>query len=330
MTKNMITIIIPCYNVSKFLEDCFESLNYQTYKNFEVIFVNDGSSDDTLQKIENFCSKKNNCFVINQTNQGVSMARNNAIKKANGEFIYFYDADDLLSPNALEILCNGIQNSDMSICSYKVVKENFNYTKTKKQKMKKSKLFSGTENILSQFMSTRLFKVNIWNKLFRKSIIEKMDSYPNVFNPEIYYGEDLDCAFRYLTHCSSASYIPCKLYYYRSRKGSEVHSKFNAKKMLSIFSAHDRNIELCSKKFPSVEKYVRAFKCVSCVEMLFRIYPSNFDNVEVIKKLFNELKSNMKSLKQSKKVQRYKRWTIPFVPPLLKLILRKKIKKQKQ
>ena len=266
----------------------------------------------------------------------IGNSRNEGLKLARGKYVGFCDHDDCADSTMFEMLYNHAEKEALDlVCSPYVSIKNGVLTIVDDFPVATPEDFSRifletTIGVESNRFSKVFMSGTVWNKLFRKSIIEKMDSYPNVFNPEIYYGEDLDFAFRYLTHCSSASYTPCKLYYYRSRKGSEVHSKFNAKKMLSIFSAHDRNIELCSKKFPSVEKYVRAFKCVSCVEMLFRIYPSNFDNVEVIKKLFNELKSNMKSLKQSKKVQRYKRWTIPFVPPLLKLILRKKIKKQKQ
>ncbi len=330
MTKGMISIIIPCWNISKFLDDCFLSLQHQTYQNFEVIFVDDGSTDDTLKKLQDFCAEKENFHVISQKNQGPSAARNSGIANAQGEFAYFFDADDMLCPNILHVLLDGIDGFDVSMCRFRAVKENFAFDKIKQKKAKKFFSFSGTENILSHLYSNNPFYVCVWNKLYRVEKLRQMENFPNVFNPALAYGEDLDFNFSYMKNCQNANFTRAKLYQYRKRRGSEVRSKFNPNKMLSIFKSHETNIQICKAHFPQVEKYVRAFYCLSCVEMLFRIYFSNFQEKEVIAKLFEGMKANMSSLKKAKEVPKYKRWLIPmFAPMVLKALLKKRLRHNK-
>ena len=83
--KDLVSIIVPCHNVSKWLDDLFTSLDAQTYKHFEVIFVNDGSKDETEKLLKEYCKKHQNCKCITQENQGVSVARNNGLKLAGGD-----------------------------------------------------------------------------------------------------------------------------------------------------------------------------------------------------------------------------------------------------
>ena len=140
MQKDLISVVVPCYNMSHYLKDCFESLDNQTYKNFEVIFVNDGSTDDTLQLLKQYCKNKTNCQLVDQQNAGLSGARNSGLKLATGEYVYFYDPDDFLSPQLLFVLHKNLveYNADISIVRYKRVKENFrsNYSKLEKLSQK--------------------------------------------------------------------------------------------------------------------------------------------------------------------------------------------------
>lgn len=85
MKKDLISVIIPCYNVERFLDDLFQSIDRQTIANFEVVFINDGSTDGTLKKLEEFCSTKKRYKLIDQKNQGVSQARNNGLAVAEVE-----------------------------------------------------------------------------------------------------------------------------------------------------------------------------------------------------------------------------------------------------
>jgi len=329
MNKEQISIIVPCFNVEKYIDDCFLSLKKQTYKNFEVIFVNDGSTDCTLEKIEEFCEEDKRFRFIDQTNQGVSVARNTGIANSNGEFVCFVDSDDLISPFYLEILHDNLTkyNCDFSVSAFKWTKESFSYKNVKKKiKRKKVVFFQTKEENLTQLLSSKLFSFGPVKKLYKQVILEKMEGYPNLFNQEIAYGEDVDFNFRYLTQIKNKTvYSPEILYYYRQRKGSAVKSSFK-EKMLSIFLGWKENLKICEKEYPTVEKYVRANMCISSIEMLLRIFVSDYNNPEIVNKLYVCLKENKKFLSKSKKIQFYKRWFIPITPPIIKILMRKKFK----
>lgn len=104
MASVAVSIIIPVYNVENYLTCCLESVIYQTFNNYEIIIVNDGSTDNSLSIIKNYSNKYRNIRVINQKNQGQSVARNRALEIANGEYIYFLDSDDYIEKNTLEML----------------------------------------------------------------------------------------------------------------------------------------------------------------------------------------------------------------------------------
>ena len=329
----MISVIVPCYNVENYIDECIKSLENQTYKNFEVIFVNDGSKDGTLKKLKIACDKNLNFKLLDQQNGGVSVARNNGIQLAQGEFINFFDSDDMASPEFLQTLYKNIKeyNADYSACGCKMVKENYSFKKTQKfRKSKKVLIFNNAEEAIVQLYCRKLLTYSSCNKLFKTEIIKKMENYPNVFVSNITYGEDLDFNFRYLEKTENvAVFENKKLYFYRSRKGSYVHSKFN-EKHLSVFVGHNQNIAKCEGNMPVAKTYIEGAKCVSCIEMLFRIWSAKYDNKEVIIQLFKDLKETLYGLKKSKKVGWYIRRTIPLSVPILKLLFRKYLKQNKK
>ena len=104
-----ISVIVTCYNQEKYIRECLESVLKQTFSDYEVIVVNDGSTDSSLSIIQSYTDKYDNFHLINQQNQGVVSARNNAIKQAQGIYIYTLDADDKIAPRCLEVLFNIIK-----------------------------------------------------------------------------------------------------------------------------------------------------------------------------------------------------------------------------
>lgn len=104
--NELVSIIVPVYNAEKFLDICFESIIIQTYKNIEVIAVNDGSTDGSLNKLNKLSSIDNRIVVIDSSNHGVSNARNIGIKEARGHYLFFLDSDDWISKNCIELLVN--------------------------------------------------------------------------------------------------------------------------------------------------------------------------------------------------------------------------------
>ena len=116
----MISIIIPVYNVEKYLSDCLDSVVNQTYKDLEIICVNDGSTDNSLDILNEYCSKDDRIFVVNKENGGLSSARNAGLAVAKGDFIMFLDSDDWIDNNTCEVALKQMMesNSDVAIWSY--------------------------------------------------------------------------------------------------------------------------------------------------------------------------------------------------------------------
>ncbi|MBQ0126416.1 MAG: glycosyltransferase [Bacteroidales bacterium] len=111
----LISVIIPVYNVERYLPQCLDSILAQTYQVFEVICINDGSTDDSLQVLEEYAAKDSRIKVVSQTNAGLSAARNAGLSVASGDYVFFLDSDDWIEQNALEILASSIVGQDM-IC----------------------------------------------------------------------------------------------------------------------------------------------------------------------------------------------------------------------
>ena len=111
----LVSIIIPVYNVEKYLEECLDSILKQTYKNIEVICVNDGSTDNSLNILEKYAVKDNRFIVLNQSNHGLSYSRNKGLKQARGKYIYYLDSDDYILPNTIKTLAENIEERDLEV-----------------------------------------------------------------------------------------------------------------------------------------------------------------------------------------------------------------------
>lgn len=330
MERNLVSIIVPCYNVEKFLNDCFESLQKQTYKNLEIIFVNDGSTDKTLAMLQSFCTKNNNAKLINQSNQGLSGARNTGLANANGEYVYFMDSDDFVSSNAIEIMLDNIKKYDCDfVCiQSKWIKEKIsvNNVKLKNEKKYSPKFYHGTDNIMSLYFARRL-NFTVWSKLYKMSILKTLPNFPNLFNVNTKYCEDMEFNINYITKSNNIVVIPLKLYFYRQRKNSLIHSKFNPSK-LSVLYAFEKAKTLDKTIYINAPTYINSHHCVVALELLFRIAKSNYNDAKSIALLYNDFQENKKYLRKGKLNPFYLK-LIPCVSPLLTLKFKKYLKKEK-
>ena len=219
-----ISIVVPIYKVEKYLEKCIESILKQTYKNLEIILVNDGSPDSCGEICEKYKQKDNRIIVIRQENKGLSGARNTGLSKATGKYICFIDSDDYISKNMIETLYNNLKltNSDISICGFSQVGEDEIIEKSKQKGVLK---IIDKETCLKKLLYHR-YNIDIvtWNKLYKKELFN------NIKFPEGKIYEDF-ATIPFLV--DKANNICCtnqKLYYYVQRKGSiNNNSNFNVK-----------------------------------------------------------------------------------------------------
>ena len=170
MNNELISIIVPCYNVEKYVEKCINSLINQTYSNIEIILVNDGSTDNTLNILKKIKNKDDRIVLIDQPNTGLSGARNTGLKKSKGKIVSFVDSDDFVDKYFIEKLyVNMITNSaDISSCDYVFINENNNIWNNSKRK--KEKNYSNFDALKDMFSGKQLLEVMTWNKLYKKSL----------------------------------------------------------------------------------------------------------------------------------------------------------------
>lgn len=225
MKKRLISIIIPAYNVEKYLSICLTSIIRQNTMELEILVIDDGSTDNTSKIATNYQTKYSNIRVITQRNQGVSQARNTGIKEACGEYLFFIDADDQLLPNAIKKIKEKISavNSDTIMINYQLADENGNI-------ISKSELRFFEEdfpvNPVSGHEALKLLfemKISHWSW----EVISKKDVYleNEVFFPVGQrYGEDFRTTFRILFFSDRVSFIHDYIYQYAQVSNSAMHT----------------------------------------------------------------------------------------------------------
>lgn len=193
-----ISIIIPVYNKEKYIEKLINSIEKQTYTNYEIIIVNDGSTDKSLEICERLAKERNKIKLITQKNKGVSTARNTGIENASGDNIIFVDADDILEETYLEDLSKEIEKFDLVICGYYLLNEKLNKNTIRVFDKAQKEQIVGIQETIS-IWKKELLNI-LWNKIFKASIIKKYDV---KFIPEISLGEDTLFVLEYLKHINT-------------------------------------------------------------------------------------------------------------------------------
>ena len=227
----MISLIVPVYNVEEYLEECLESIRKQTYQDIEVILVNDGSTDGSQAICEYFCQTDKRFRLINQKNQGQSVARNRGVKESVGQFIMFVDSDDVINTNVLEVLLPYMKmDVDIVECRMTRNKEDFFLNRTS------TIVFEGNskEAILNciEFKEVKFCPVT---KLYTREIVEKIPFL------EGYIYEDVFTGINYLKHIRKIVVVDYIGYYYRVRANTTMTKSFNEKN-LDIFKVGNQLI----------------------------------------------------------------------------------------
>lgn len=234
MSCSLVSIIVPCFNVEKYLAYCLDSLIQQTYSNIEIIVINDGSTDRTLEILQEYQQKDSRIVLINKENTGVSDSRNIALKYLRGNFVLFVDADDWLETDTIKICLDNILKENADICFFAYQSEFLNRREIRSL-FSNSKVFNKKEcedlqrrmiGPIDEEMQIpqRLDSYGtIWAKLYRKEILQ------NVFFEDlkkIGTAEDsLFNAFVFM-NVKRAVYINKPFYHYRKIENSSITSKF--------------------------------------------------------------------------------------------------------
>lgn len=244
-----VSIIVPVYNVEKYLDECITSIINQSYKNIEIILVDDGSTDNSGKILDKFEKKDERIKVVHKENGGVSSAKNVGIELSTGEYITFVDSDDYIMDDYIEYLLNLIIINDAEISLSKAIFDNYNMNQTKKDKID---IFS-SEKALVDIMTYNI-NVAVWDKMYKTSIIKENDI---KFFENIFMGEGFNfnvCAFQ---KASKIAIGHRKIYFYRRDNNESATTKFKIEKWENAILA----IETMKKNISNANsKVLKAWK----------------------------------------------------------------------
>lgn len=217
----LVSIIVPVYNGEKVIERCVRSLIGQTYEHIEIIILNDGSKDHTMQILNKYAKIDSRIHVVDKPNSGVSDTRNQGLKLAQGELVQFVDSDDWLPSDATEQLVQGMRGDcEMVICDYNRVVDNNIIVKGH---IPQEGAINRTEFALYMMKAPANYYYGVlWNKMFRMDIIRK---YELDFPKEIDWCEDLRFNLEYLQYVKHVYVLQKPLYYYVLTRGSLAQSR---------------------------------------------------------------------------------------------------------
>lgn len=281
-----VSIIVPVYNVENYVSKCLDSLVNQTLSNIEIIVINDGSTDNSIDIIKKYEQKyQDKMIVIDKKNEGVGEARNCGIKVAKGEYLGFVDSDDYVELNMFEKLYNKANenNSDIAICQFKNVDEDYNFLETETIYL--------DSNINTKTDLNQLIKINPapWNKIYKKDLFTKND----IYFTKLWF-EDLEAITKVILSSDSITFVEEKLYCYLYRRSTSSSNIIKKDKLYDIFSIFDSIILYLKEKelYNLYQEVIEYYFIKHICSYLIQI--KSLDNVEYdevsrrVKKYLNE------------------------------------------
>ena len=253
--NNLISVIVPAYNVNQFIEKCVYSILQQTYNNFELIIVNDGSTDGTADTLNRLASEDNRIIVVHQTNQGVSVARNKGIKICNGDYVCFIDSDDYISEDYLEVMTSNLNDCDCVACGYTIVN---NDGEIISHPFTISELYlNDRDSLTNNYMYNTVFRQMFFapfSKLYKASIIKTIE-----FDSELVSAEDIVFNLQFLSKSNSVHVVNYEGYHYKKTNSSVTVKSTNnySPRSEHSFSLISDKIDSARREFGVSDEWIR-------------------------------------------------------------------------
>ena len=260
-----VSIIIPIYNVEKYLRKCVDSVICQTYKNLEIILVDDGSPDSCPEICDSYVDLDSRIKVIHKQNGGLSDARNTGIDMSSGEYITFVDSDDYIENDMIEILISTLEENhcDISTCNNLIVHSDNIVTIAPEQNITR---ILATENALENLFYKKDISVMATAKLYKKSLFK------SIRFPIGKLNEDLATTYKLIAISKKIAVNSAKKYYYLQRHDSIMSSGFSAKRMDSLKFAKEQIVFL-EYAYPSIVKSAQSQLFMTAVAILLQLFP---------------------------------------------------------
>lgn len=235
MNSPLISVIVPVYNVEQYLDRCVESIVNQTYKNLEIILVDDGSPDNCPSMCDEWAKKDSRIKVIHKENGGLSDARNAGLDIATGEYIGFVDSDDFINENMYSVLYESFvsNNADIAECNWIKINDSSELSGSDPSIAGYDKVIYSTEDALKELILEANIKQTVVNKLYKKSII----CYDF---PVARINEDEFWTYRVIGNARTIVYLNVDLYYYYQRCDSIMHNKYSLNRLDGVEARKER------------------------------------------------------------------------------------------
>lgn len=286
----MISVVVSVYNMEKYLGVCVDSLLAQTYSDFELLLIDDGSMDGSPEICDEYEKKDGRVHAYHKENGGLSSARNYGMDRASGDFIVFPDPDDWVEPTYLEGLLKIREenDADLSICGHcSFVDGSREFYDAKAQPA-----VLNTEEALEWLMHPYKFCGFAWNKLYDLRVIREECLR---FDEELGMVQDLHFAFRYFLKCRRISYEPTRLYHYRYGGATNKESRLTARKM-SALKTYQKIADIArNSPYPDLEKAAQRSMYDFCLSNIYSYYNGDTRDSALLK----QLKDTMKVCKDS-------------------------------
>ena len=221
--QELIIVVVPVYNVERYVSKCIDSIIKQTYSNFELILIDDGSPDNSGKICDEYAKIDNRIRVIHQENKGLAEVRNVGIKESKGDFLQFVDSDDWIEPDTLEICINIADKYDADIVCFRAIKAYLDGREVHTSGKKYGIRIMDMPEALSNVFFSKFVDVISWNKLIRTSLLHEI-TYPR----GILY-EDMFTTYKIIAKASKVACTDKELYHYLQNPQSIGHYEFSEK-----------------------------------------------------------------------------------------------------
>lgn len=264
MNNPIVSIIIPCYNVERYVTKCIHSIMEQTYRNIEILAIEDESTDNTSDILDKIAKKDDRVTIVHKKNEGVSIARNSGIEKATGDYIVFVDGDDYLSNDYVEYMLQLAQKDNADF----VLSLNC-YHKIKDSQIKEDSIRTLTPSEATALLLSKRVIVGCWNKMFKKDFLVRNN---HTFSTKLFYGEGLNFIIKaaQLSNCVTSG--ERRIYYYRRNNELSVTSKFNIRKYHNGENALNQIESELIIKDKAIIQQLMLHKSIFCIGALSQIY----------------------------------------------------------
>ena len=295
--NQLVSILVPVYNVEAYLSQCLDSLINQTYNNLQIVLIDDGSKDNSWSIMQDYATKDNRIEIYHQENAGVATTRNNLLEKIKGEYVLFVDSDDWIELDMVEFLINKAINegTDMVVCG--------NVVNDTRPALDYTEEIWPQDKVIKEFLRHVHFNGSLWNKLISFRLLKKQPT----FHREISYGEDALFTWQLIQEVQNVVVTNKQLYHYRMNEGSLSHAKWSPNKMGTGHIVWELLEKETKEKYPQFTDIASTSFVVSDMWQLYFAALSNYPKDKYIAMYQKHVKNNLDLIRKTDTITKNKK-----------------------